>query len=197
MKRHPGVVQGAKIINVLCAFLMSVAGLLLLTVSGLRGVTSQRILLGFLFGLLGAAKLFGYFSNDLYRLAFQFDLAIGILCLLLTLVISLVSKSAFDMLPMLLCVYVALDGLLKLQTSFDARRFGMKSWVLMLITAGLLLGTGGFTVVAAMTKLMRQTVILGIALMVDGLENIWVTAHTVRVRVKKKNISEQYGIEAE
>ena len=33
--------------------------------------------------LAGAVRLAGYFSNDLYRLAFQFDLAVGVLSILL------------------------------------------------------------------------------------------------------------------
>ena len=35
----------------------------------------------------------------------------------------------------------------------------------------------------------------GIALGLDGLQNAWITMHTVRVRARKKNLSEKFGLE--
>ena len=197
MKQHNGVVKSAKIINVISAGLMSLAGLLLLVIPNLETMVAQRIVLGSLFGLTGAAKIFGYFSNDLYRLAFQFDLAIGIFCILLTLLTELMPEYAFGTLPIIFAVYVSLDGLLKIQTSIDARRFGMKSWIVMLITAVLLFGAGGFALGAVLAQRLRPNAIVGIALMADGLENIWITASTVRIRARKKNLSGQFGLEEE
>ena len=197
MKQHNGVVKSAKIINVISAGLMSLAGLLLLVIPNLETMVAQRIVLGTLFGLTGAAKIFGYFSNDLYRLAFQFDLAIGIFCILLTLLTELMPEYAFGTLPIIFAVYVGLDGLLKIQTSIDARRFGMKSWIVMLITAVLLFGAGGFALGAVLAQRLRPNAIVGIALMADGLENIWITASTVRIRARKKNLSGQFGLEEE
>ena len=197
MKQHNGVVKSAKIINVISAGLMSLAGLLLLVIPNLETMVAQRIVLGTLFGLTGAAKIFGYFSNDLYRLAFQFDLAIGIFCILLTLLTELMPEYAFGTLPIIFAVYVSLDGLLKIQTSIDARRFGMKSWIVMLITAVLLFGAGGFALGAVLAQRLRPNAIVGIALMADGLENIWITASTVRIRARKKNLSGQFGLEEE
>ena len=197
MKQHNGVVKSAKIINVISAALMSLAGLLLLVIPNLETMVAQRIVLGSLFGLTGAAKIFGYFSNDLYRLAFQFDLAIGIFCILLTLLTELMPEYAFGTLPIIFAVYVSLDGLLKVQTSIDARRFGMKSWIVMLITAVLLFGAGGFALGAVLAQRLRPNAIVGIALMADGLENIWITASTVRIRARKKNLSGQFGLEEE
>lgn len=197
MKQHNGVVKSAKIINVISAGLMSLAGLLLLVIPDLETMVAQRIVLGTLFGLTGAAKIFGYFSNDLYRLAFQFDLAIGIFCILLTLLTELMPEYAFGTLPLIFAAYVSLDGLLKIQTSIDARRFGMKSWIVMLITAVMLFGAGGFALGAVLAQLLRPNAVVGIALMADGLENIWITASTVRIRARKKNLSGQFGLEEE
>ena len=35
----------------------------------------------------------------------------------------------------------------------------------------------------------------GGALGLDGLQNAWITMHTVRVRARKKNLSEKFGLE--
>lgn len=197
MKQHNTIVRSAKILNVISAGLMFVTGLLLLVIPNLGTTTAQRILLGVLFGLTGGAKIFGYFSNDLYRLAFQVDFAIGIFCEMLTLLIVLMPERVFDALPLLISVYVTLDALLKLQMSFEAKRFGMKSWVALFVTALFLCCVGGFAVASTVAGLMRYVATVGIALMVDGLENAWVTAHTVRIRAKKKNVSVHFGIEEE
>ena len=195
MKQHNAIVKSAKIINVISAALMSLAGLLLLVIPTLEVSYAQRILFGSLFGLTGAAKLFGYFSNDLYRLAFQFDFAIGVFCELLVVLIFLLPKTTFNFLPALVSVYILLDGLLKLQTSLDARRFGMRRWLIILLTALLLCLGGIFAVYTRFADLLHSVAIVGAVLIADGLENIWITAYTVRVRAKKKQLSEHFGLD--
>ena len=159
-------------------------------------VTSlQRTVLAVLFLLTGAAKMIGYYSNDLYRLAFQFDFAIGILCALLAGLLAFLPQRVLPTLPVLLSVYVILDALLKLQIAMDARRFGMESWIAILCSS-LLLGFGGlFALSALYSSFLTPSVAIGIALGLDGLQNAWITMHTVRVRARKKNLSEKFGLE--
>lgn len=195
MKQNKGVVTSAKALNMISAGVMIVLGLLLLVIPDLGTTLAQRIVLGILFGLTGAAKIFGYYSNDLYRLAFQFDFAIGIFCEVLTLLVVLMPERTYDVIPLLISIYVVLDALLKLQMSFDARRFGMKSWVAIFVSALVMAAAGSFSVAAALAVLFRHVAIVGIVLMVDGVENIWITAHTVRIRARKKNLSEHFGLD--
>ena len=152
-------------------------------------------MLAVLFLLTGAAKMIGYYSNDLYRLAFQFDFAIGILCALLAGLLAFLPQRVLPTLPVLLSVYVILDALLKLQIAMDARRFGMESWIAILCSS-LLLGFGGlFALSALYSSFLTPSVAIGIALGLDGLQNAWITMHTVRVRARKKNLSEKFGLE--
>ncbi len=193
-KGSNAVVRSAKIINIISASLMLVAGVLLMTIDSLEEILAQRILLGILFGLTGGAKIFGFFSNDLYRLAFQYDFAVGIFCELLTLLLVLSPAQNYEMLHMLLAMYVLIDALLKVQMSMDARKFGMKCWGVILGTALGLGVAGAFAAAAIQTELLRGVVTVGIALGLDGMENCWITAYTVRIRAKKKNFSERFGI---
>jgi uncharacterized membrane protein HdeD (DUF308 family) len=189
------VVRSAKIINIISASLMAVAGVLLMTVDSMEEILAQRILLGILFGLTGAARLFGFFSNDLYRLAFQYDFAFGILCELMTLLLVLAPEQNYGVMHMLLVMYALFDALLKVQMSMDARRFGMKCWGVILGTALAVGVAGAFAAAAIQTELIRGLVMVGFALCLSGVENCWITAYTVRIRAKKKNISERFGIE--
>ncbi|MBR6825719.1 MAG: hypothetical protein IKM59_04145 [Oscillospiraceae bacterium] len=197
MKGNNAVVRSAKIINIVSASLMMVAGVLLMTIDSMEEILAQRIMLGILFGLTGGAKLFGFFSNDLYRLAFQYDFAFGIYCELLTLLLVLSPSQNYDMLHLLLVAYALFDALLKTQMSLDARRFGMKSWGLILGTALALGVTGAFAAAALQTQLVRALFLVGFALALDGVENCWITAYTVRIRAKKKDLSRHFTMEEE
>ncbi|MBR4308548.1 MAG: hypothetical protein IKT58_03030 [Oscillospiraceae bacterium] len=194
-KGSNAIVRSAKIINIISASLMLVTGILLMTIDSMEEVLAQRILLGILFGLTGGAKIFGFFSNDLYRLAFQYDFAFGIFCELLTILLVFSPDQNYEMLHMLLVMYVLFDALLKVQMSMDARRFGMRCWGVILGTALGLGAAGVFAATAIQTELLRGLVMVGFALGMDGMENCWITAYTVRIRAKKKNFSERFGIE--
>lgn len=195
MKSNNAVVRSAKIINIISASLMLVAGILLMTISSMEEIVAQRIMLGILFGLTGGARIFGFFSNDLYRLAFQYDFAFGIFCEILALLLILSPAQNYEVLHLLLVVYVLFDALLKVQMSLDARRFGMKSWGVILGTALGLGAAGAFAAGALQAELVRALFLVGLALAMDGVENCWVTAYTVRIRAKKKNLSDRFGIE--
>ena len=191
------VVRSAKIINLIAAGLMCVAGILLMALGSMESVLAQRIMLGILFGLTGFARIFGYFSNDLYRLAFQFDLAFGVFCELLTLLLVLSPEQNYAVLHMLLVTYVLFDGLLKLQMSFDSRKFGMKSWGIMLATSLVLCAAATFAAAAIQSEILPPVFTVGLALCLDGSENCWITAIAVRIRAKKKHFFHRFGLPEE
>ncbi len=198
MKKNTNIVKSAKIINVISACIMALSGITLVLLPEMdQLMTAQRILLSALFGVIGGAKLLGYFSNDLYRLAFQFDFAIGIFCWILTLLIILAPARSVPMIPTLLAVYVVLDALLKIQISTDARGFGMSCWVGMIVSSVFLFVVSILTVGSIYWQWLPETCAVGLALTVDGLENAWITAYTVRVRARKKHLSEHFGLEEE
>ena len=75
--------------------------------------------------LAGAVRLAGYFSNDLYRLAFQFDLAVGVLSILLGGILLLRTEDVLLLLPAIAGLFILVDSVLRLQTAIDAKHFGM------------------------------------------------------------------------
>ena len=147
--QNDNLVKLAKITNTAASFLIFLAGLMLIFLPSTEVTSLQRTVLAVLFLLTGAAKMIGYYSNDLYRLAFQFDFAIGILCALLAGLLSFLPQRVLPTLPVLLSVYVILDALLKLQIAMDARRFGMERWIAILCSS-LLLGLGGLFALSAL-----------------------------------------------
>ena len=182
MKQHYGIVKSAKILNVISAGLMLLAGLLLLVVPNLESTTGQRILLGILFGLTGAAKLFGYFSKDPYRLAFQFDLALGIFFLVRGAALLFFSHALLSLLPVLVGVFTVVGGVFKLQTAFDARRFGMGKWWGMLLLSLAVIAIGAILLVRPFQSAMLAVQFMGLAILLSGIQDLTTTAYTVKTK---------------
>ncbi|MDE6613166.1 MAG: DUF308 domain-containing protein, partial [Clostridia bacterium] len=70
-------IKAAKIINVLTSVCLCVFGILIIAMPDI----SEKVIgvtIGILLILSGIFKLAGYFSKDLFRLAFQYDLQLGI-----------------------------------------------------------------------------------------------------------------------
>lgn len=192
MKKY-NIVKQAKIFNLIIYSFMVAVGLFLLLFNGLT-VMQEVIMIGVLCILVGSAKILGYFSNDLYRLAFQFDFASGLFLIIVGILFLFTGKMDPPAISKTVGIYVFLDGLLKLQTAFDAKRFGIRKWMIVLLTAILVVGVGIMALVAPYAEQLSQFVLLAVCLMVDGLVNIWITAYTVRVRAKKKKLEERFGL---
>lgn len=184
------IVKQAKIINIIIFSFMAAIGVFFLIFSPMP-ILVEVIMLSVLCILVGGAKILGYLSNDLYRLAFQFDFAIGLFLIAIGILSLIFGREDVLGLARLFGIYVLIDGLLKVQTSFDAKKFGISKWFIMLITSILVVAAGVITLIAPYEEHISQVLILYISLLVDGLVNIWITAYTVRVRAKKKKFEER------
>ena len=142
----------------------------------LLGSTAGVLLIAF-----GIFKLIGYFSKDLYRLAFQFDLAFGLLMLILGIVILSKPENLIHFLCISAGLYVTADGLMKLQTAQDARRFGLRSWW-SILAAAVLTGILGISLMlhpAAGSSLMMR--LFGGVTLAEGILNLITVLTTVKI----------------
>ena len=176
------IVKQARVIHVATSFLFGLAGIFLLAWPEVAS-TITRYLIGGCFIVLGIARVLGYFSNDLYRLAFQYDLGLGGFCAVFGVLCILSPDNIQIVLPYTIGVYMLIDSLLKLQTAFDAKAFGMKHWFGLLISASVL---AAFSVALMMMKPQVQVhIFVPVVLILHSAEGIWNTLGTVRVRTKK------------
>ena len=90
---------------------------------------------GILIIIFGCIRIVGYFSKDLYRLAFQYDLAFGILMIVLGLILILRTDAMIHILCVLLGLSALADALLKIQIAIDSRQFGISKWWLIMLMA--------------------------------------------------------------
>ena len=63
--------------------------------------------------LFGLVKIVGYCSKDLYRLAFQFDLAFGILLVALGVILIIRTDAMVNLICIVMGICVLADALLK------------------------------------------------------------------------------------
>ncbi len=188
------IVKEAKIINIIIYSCMAAVGLFLLLFTGLTSV-QEAIIISVLCILAGGAKILGYFSNDLYRLAFQFDFATGLFLIIIGIIFLFTGLQDSQANEKMFGIYVFIDGLMKLQIAFDAKKFGINKWFIIMMTALLLVGIGIMTLLAPYTKQLSLFVVTAAAMILDGLVNIWITAYTVRIRARKKNLEERFGLD--
>ena len=137
--------------------------------------------LGVLLILSGIIKLIGYFSRDLYRLAFQYDLAFGILSEVMGLFLLLHPNSAISVICVLYGIVVLSDGLFKLQMALDAKWFGIKRWWLILMLAVFAGASGLFLVLYPAKGAEVLMLLLGISLLAEGILSLCVALTTIKV----------------
>ena len=183
-------IRAAKIGYIVTSVLLCLFGILLIawpTVS----VQWITVCCGVLMLLFGVAKLCGYFSRDLYRLAFQYDLAFGILLLVLGTIVLTHTESAIAFLCVLSGLFSLCDGLLKIQTALEARRFGIPQWWGILIGAVLTGALGAVLVFRPGFGAELLVVWLGITLLAEGLLSFLTVITAVRIiRHQQKDVIE-------
>lgn len=129
----------------------------------------------------GAVKLVGYFSKDLFRLAFQYDLAFGILLIALGVIVLAKPDATARFLCVIIGVSVLSDGLFKLQIAMDAKTFGIRRWWLILALALLSGALGVALILHPGEGAMALTALLGLTLISEGALNLCVAVCTVKI----------------
>lgn len=138
-------------------------------------------LLGVALMIFGVIKLVGYFSKDLFRLAFQHDLALGVLLLVLGAMIVLHPDNTMSFSCTLLGVSVLAESLLRLQGALDAKLFGIPEWRLLLALSVLSGLAGVLMVFHPWESAQALTALLGCGLFLCGLLNLIMAICTVKI----------------
>ena len=131
--------------------------------------------------LFGIVRLIGYFSKDLYRLAFQFDLEFGILMMILGVIVLFNPENLMAFICVAIGIYILLDGLFKIRIALDSKQFGIKSWWLILALAIVTGVIGVFLIFDSATGSELMTVILGLTLLSEGILNLSTVISTVLI----------------
>ena len=170
----------AKIGYIVLSAVLCVLGLVLILFpefsASMLGVACGIVLI-----LFGIVKLVGYFSRDLYRLAFQYDLAFGALLILLGIAMLIRPTAIVSFFCAAIGVAVLVDGLLKVQMALDAKKFGLRRWWLILATAVITIVFGVLLVFRPSESSSVITILLGLSLLSEGLMNLSTALTAVKI----------------
>ena len=170
----------AKIGYLVISVLFCVLGIVLIAAPGTSVVWLGR-LLGIGMIVFGAIKLVGYFSRDLFRLAFQYDLAFGILLIALGIVTLARPGGAMSF----LCIVFGIPRACRraVQDSDFARRKALRhrKWWVVLLLAALTCVIGLLLVIRPSEAARALMVLMGISLLLDGILNMCVAWLCVKI----------------
>ena len=173
-------IQTAKIGYLIISALLCALGILLVALPDFSAELFCRIS-GIIMLLFGFIKMIGYFSKDLYRLAFQYDFAFGILIMALGIIMIARANVMMSIICIILGIYVLADALLKVQIAIDAKAFGIAKWWLILAVA-ILTGVVGFLLVLRPSESAQVLmVLLGLSLIAEGLLNLITILTAVKI----------------
>ena len=173
-------IKAAKTGYIIISILLCVLGIVLIAVPDFS-VTLLCVLGGGIMMLFGLVKIIGYCSKDLYRLAFQFDLAFGILFVVLGFILIIRTDAMVNLICIVMGICVLADALLKIQISIDSRAFGIKKWWLILAMA-ILTGVAGFLLIFRPSESIQIIMILfGIVLITEGVLNLTTILTAVKI----------------
>ena len=170
----------AKIGYIVMSVLFCLAGVLFIAMPEIS-TKIIGICIGISMILFGIVRLIGYFSKDLYRLAFQFDLEFGILMMILGVTVLFNPENLMAFICVAIGISILLDGLFKIRIALDSKQFGIKSWWLILALAIVTGVIGVFLIFDSATGSEVMTVALGLTLLSEGILNLSTVISTVLI----------------
>ena len=170
----------AKIGYIVMSVMFCIAGALFIALPDIS-ITMIGISMGIAMIVFGIVKLVGYFSRDLFRLAFQFDLELGILLLVLGLIVLIRPDDLMTFICIALGISILTDRLFKVQIALDSKRFGIKSWWVILALAVVAGTIGVFLIFRSAKSAQFLTVLLGVSILAEGILNLYTVISTVLI----------------
>lgn len=173
-------VKTAKYGYIIISLVLCVVGIILFMVPELP-LDTVYYLLGILLIAYGIIRIIGYCSKDLYRLAFQFDLAFGILMILFGIMMIFQKNEMEKMLYISFGILILTDSLFKLQIAIDTKRFGMKRWVVVLILGIVSSIFGMLLLIRPIREAEAELICFGLALFFEGIMSLGVAISVIKI----------------
>lgn len=158
-------------VNIAVGLLYAVLGAVIMLIPAITTVVLFRIL-GVFILIHGIFKLTAYFMRDPYSLLHRFDLALGVFYATTGIIFIMNPRQTVTWLAFLVGVFILLGGLVTLQTSYDGFRYGLRYWYLSFISALVTVLFALFLMFAPTKSASFVTSLIGIALILSGIEKI-------------------------
>lgn len=178
--RSVAPMKTAKTGYIVSSLLLGAAGLFLI-INPSVSVTVVGIITAIMMILFGVFKIIGYFSKDLYRLAFEYDLAFGALLIVLGIIELIKPGTILTILGTTFGVAALADGLFKVQISLKAKPFGISNWWVIFTLAIITSLIGIALVFNPFVSGEALMIFFGITLLIEGILNLSTVLLTVKI----------------
>ena len=138
-------------------------------------------LIGIMLIAYGCIKIVGYFSKDYYCLAFQFDLAFGILLIAVGAIIIARREQVVNLIFAIFGILTLADALFKIQMSMDAKRFGLSLWWRILVVAVLTGILGVLLLIRPFDAAEIMMILVGVSFLFEGILNLCLAIYTIKI----------------
>ena len=138
-------------------------------------------LIGIMLIAYGCIKIVGYFSKDYYCLAFQFDLAFGILLIAVGAIIIARREQVVNLIFAIFGILTLADALFKIQMSMDAKRFGLSLGWRILVVAVLTGILGVLLLIRPFDAAEIMMILVGVSFLFEGILNLCVAIYTIKI----------------
>ena len=173
----------AKTANVIIAAACFVFGILVVCYQELP-FEAFKITSGVIMITLGAFKIGGYFSKDLFRLAFEHGVETGVISIVSG--IAVLCGVSLEFLCAAFGICALADGLFKIKVAYDAKRFGINKWYLICAAACLACVTGAVLLFGTHIGARALEILFGAAMVTEGVLHFTVIITTLKVIRKKQ-----------
>ena len=157
--------------NVLLSILMIILGLLLIIWPGKTLEVAAKIL-GIALLVGGVISCFSWYRDRHVYGGDYTTLAIGILCLVAGLVVFIAPHGVITLLPKIIGVGIAVNGVLNLAQSMEMRKMGSANWMGPVIMAALTVVAGLFLVFFSFSAMKAAVVVIGGVIIYNGVSNL-------------------------
>jgi|UniRef100_UPI003FF1555C conserved hypothetical protein len=142
--------------------------------------------------VMGAAELVSYFWN---KITYSLSGILGLVVLLIGIWIFVKPQSVLSLIPIVIGVILAVHGVQDLKVAFDTKRNGYTKWWSMLLMAIISLALGIICIVNAFGMVTLTMQIIGIALVYDGISDIWIVYKASKVAKEMKEERDALDVE--
>lgn len=194
-KPNNRIVRSAKIIHLISSALFWLCGVLIMSIPQFTEST-LCVMTGIVNIVIGCAEIYGYFSNDAYRIAFQSDFAIGIFHVVFGVLMIANAEMLTQLLPCAVSVLIIMDGGNKSQNAIEGFKFGMGKWYIVLVLAVVEIIVGILNIICIAYNLETR-IWLGVALILIGIASFCTTMYMVRVQDEKRLSEKSKGENAD
>lgn len=169
---------------ILCVIFIAVGvGLVVRPEASLKAVSR---VVGVLVTAFGVVRIMGYFADDLYGLAFQFDLALGIFAIVSGVVFLTRSELLISIFPAAIGAFVLINGLFSVRSAIGAKRFGLARWKTLFAFAVLTVLVGAALVFNPYAGAKIMTRFAGIAFAASGSEKLVAAISAIKTKKNKR-----------